>query len=71
MVKKHEYFLKLYNYQISAEQEVLKELKDHMADHVEEGHEILESEMSADLKSLKHGKSTRIDNIPLGFIINE
>jgi hypothetical protein len=61
----HEYCSELYSYQITAEQEALQEVKDKTADQVEEDPEILESEVAAALKSLKHGKSPGIDNIPI------
>ena len=60
----HEYCSELYNYQISAEREVLQELKDRTADQTEDDPEILECEVEAALKALKHGKSPGIDNIP-------
>ncbi|XP_064622635.1 uncharacterized protein LOC135484871 [Lineus longissimus] len=60
----HEYCSELYNYQITAEQEVLQELKDKTTEQVDPDPEILESEVEAALKSLKLGKSPGIDNIP-------
>ena len=68
----HEYCSQLYNYQLTAEQGILQELKDlHVeVDQEEEDPEILESEVESALKSLKLGKAPGTDNIPVELHTN-
>ncbi|CAH1240999.1 Hypp6277 [Branchiostoma lanceolatum] len=59
------YCQELYNYQLTAEEEVLEELKSTTCQLQEDvAPDILESEVVAAIKALKLGKSPGIDNVP-------
>ncbi|XP_074662637.1 uncharacterized protein LOC141915124 [Tubulanus polymorphus] len=66
----HEFCSELYNYQLTAEQEVLEDLKKRTADDNSYEPHILEDEVSEAVKTLKHGKSPGVDNIPAELLVH-
>lgn len=65
-----EYCQELYNYQLTAEEDVLKELESCTSSNDHVHLEILESEVESALKSLKLGKAPGIDNIPADLLVH-
>ena len=65
-----EYCQELYNYQLTAEEDVLKELESCTSSNDPVHLEILESEVESALKSLKLGKAPGIDNIPADLLVH-
>ena len=65
-----QYCQELYNYQLTAEEEVLKELAMCTSKNNDDSPDILESEVVNALKSLKLGKAPGIDNVPADLLVH-